>query len=117
MQLVVGDEHLRIAVRQERDRTVLELRGELDLLGAPLLERELDRAQERAPGMIVLDLEELQFIDSAGLRVILAGHEQTRARGVELAVTRGPRQVQRLLEIAGVGDRLRIIASADEITV
>jgi anti-sigma B factor antagonist len=114
---VVGDEHLQIDARRERDRVVLELRGELDLLGAPLLEREISAAQASAPGMIVLDLQELQFIDSAGLRVVLAGHEQARERGSELAITRGPRQVQRLLEIAGVGDRLRIVASTDEIPV
>jgi anti-sigma B factor antagonist len=114
---VVGDEHLQIEVRHERERVVLELHGELDLLGAPLLEQEIDRLSASSPSTIVLDTQDLQFIDSAGLRVILAADEAARARGGELAMTPGPQQVRRLLEIAGVSKRLRIIASADEIPV
>jgi anti-sigma B factor antagonist len=114
---VVGNEHLRIEVRQEQDRVVLELDGELDLLGAPLLQSEIEAVEAREPVMVVLDLDELGFIDSAGLRVILAAHERTRERGAEFAVTRGSQQVQRLLNIAGVSEHLRIIASADEMPV
>lgn len=96
---------------------MVELHGELDLLGAPQLQSEIDSAEIDAPRMVVLDLDDLQFIDSAGLRVILAAHERAREHGAEFAVTRGSQQVQRLLTIAGVGEHLRIISSADEILV
>ena len=36
---------------------------------------------------VVLDLQDLQFVDSAGLRVILAAHERSRHEGKELALT------------------------------
>ena len=111
------DEHLRIDVRSESDKVVLRLHGELDLLGAPLLQKEIENAEAEAKGILVLDLQELQFIDSAGLRVILDAHERTRSRGTELALTRGPEQVQRLFTIAGVNEHLRIIASPDELPV
>jgi anti-sigma B factor antagonist len=114
---VASDEHLRIDVRREPGRVLLKLHGELDLLGAPLLESEIESAELDAPGRVVLDLEDLQFIDSAGLRVLLAAHERTRARGAELAVTQGSQQVQRLLTIAGVGEHLRIISSSGEMLV
>lgn len=110
-------EHLRIDVRSESDRIVLGLHGELDLLGAPLLQKEIESAEVAAQGIVVLDLEDLQFIDSAGLRVILAAHEHARQNGQELALTRGTEQVQRLFTIAGVTEHLRIIASADELLV
>ena len=108
-------EHLRIDVRNEADRVVLELHGELDLLGAPSLQGEIEKVEATAPAILVLDLESLQFVDSAGLRVILAAHERSREQGHELAVTRGSEQVQRLFTIAGVSEHLRIIVSPDEL--
>jgi anti-sigma B factor antagonist len=114
---VATDEHLRIDVRTGPDRVVLALHGELDLLGAPLLQQEIESAAIDATGIVVLDLQDLQFIDSAGLRVILAARERSQRHGQEFAVTRGSQQVQRLFTVAGVGEHLRTISSPDEILV
>lgn len=96
---------------------MLKLRGELDLLGAPLLQTKIESAEIEATGIVVLDLQDLQFIDSAGLRVILAAHERSQQHGWELALTPGSEQVQRLFTIAGVSEHLRIILSPDELLV
>jgi anti-anti-sigma factor len=114
---VTVEDHLRIDVRREQDRVILCLHGELDLASAPLLQRELESAEIEATAMVVLDLQELQFIDSTGLRIILSAHERSRERGQEFAVTRGSQQVQRLLTITRVDEHLRIIASPDEMLV
>jgi anti-sigma B factor antagonist len=113
----VSGEHLRVDVRREPDRVVLELHGELDLLGAPLLQEEIEKVEADGPGIVVLDLHELEFVDSAGLRVILAAHERSQQHGWELALTPGSEQVQRLFTIAGVSEHLRIIVSPDELLV
>ena len=96
---------------------MMSLRGELDLASAPLLQAELDSSQIASASMLVLDLEELTFIDSTGLRVLLTAYEHSRERGQEFAVTQGSPQVQRLLSITGVGEHLRIIAPGDELLV
>jgi anti-sigma B factor antagonist len=96
---------------------VLELHGELDLLGAPLLQKEIESPEIEAQPIVVLDLEDLQFIDSAGLRVILTTYEHSRQTGKEFALTPGTEQVQRLFTIAGVSEHLRIIRSSDELFV
>jgi anti-sigma B factor antagonist len=114
---VTVQDHLQIDVRREQDRVVVGLHGELDLASAPLLQRELDSPELEATAMVVLDLQELQFIDSTGLRIILSAHERSRERGQEFAVTRGSQQVQRLLTITRVDEHLRIIASPDEMLV
>lgn len=108
-------EHLGIDVRSEPDRVVLELHGELDLLAAPELEEAIERVEAGSPAIIVLDLQDLQFVDSAGLRVILAAHERSQQQTWDFALTRGTEQVQRLFAIAGIGDHLRIIASPGEL--
>ncbi len=115
--MAVPGEHFRIDVRNAPDRVVLELHGELDLLGAPSLQEKIEDVEGGAPPMVVLDLEDLQFVDSAGLRVILGAHERSQQQGRGLALTRGTEQVQRLFTIAGVSEHLRIIASADELLV
>jgi anti-sigma B factor antagonist len=111
--LVIAGEQLTIEARQEPDRIVLTLHGELDLVGVPRLQSELDRDAVDAADIVVLDLDDVQFIDSAGLRAILAAHELAVERGQQLALTPGSPQVQRLLSIAGVGGHLQTIASAD----
>jgi anti-anti-sigma factor len=112
---VTADRHLRIEARKEHDRVVLGLHGELDLVGAPMLQSEIDSETVAAAPLIVLDLEDLEFIDSSGLRVILSAHERARERGQAFALTRGSHQVQRLLSIAGVSGHLQIIGSPDEL--
>lgn len=93
---------------------MLELHGELDLVGAPMLQREIEAAAVEQAPMVVLDLDDLQFIDSSGLRVILSAHERARERGQGFALTRGSQQVQRLLAIAGVSGHLTVLASPDD---
>jgi anti-anti-sigma factor len=115
---VAGEvDHLQIAVRQERDRVVLGLSGELDLASAPLLQSEIERAEKADTSVVVLDLQELRFVDSTGLRIILSAHERSEERGHEFAVTRGSQQVQRILALTGLGEHLRVIGSPDEMLV
>jgi len=106
-------ERLRVQARLAPDRVVLELHGELDLSVAPLLAEEIERAERGERKALVLDLGELEFIDSAGLRVILAAQERAATTGREFAVTNGTQQVQRLFEIAGVGQHLQTIGAPD----
>jgi anti-sigma B factor antagonist len=107
-------DQLRIDVRHEADRVVLSLAGELDLATAELLEQAIDAA-ENGEQLVVLDLQALEFIDSTGLRGVLAALEGCRERGQEFAITPGSPQVQRLLSVTGVSGHLRTIASGDEV--
>jgi anti-sigma B factor antagonist len=107
-------DQLRIEVRHDGGRAVLALEGELDMASADRLQQAIDDEALHAETSIVLDLEELQFIDSTGLRVILRALEHCRGRGQEFAITRGSPQVQRLLSITGVATHLPTISSPDE---
>jgi anti-anti-sigma factor len=110
-------DQLKIDVRREADRVIIRLSGELDMANAPLLQSAIDEADLQAKTMLVLDLEELQFIDSTGLRIILWARERCLEGDREFAVTPGSPQVQRLLTVSGAGEHLRTIASADDLLV
>jgi anti-anti-sigma factor len=114
----VGDqEHLQVDARRSDDRVVLHLTGELDLASSPVFERALEDGEVAAAPLLVLDLDELKFVDSTGLRVILLAHEAARGRGQDFAITPGSPQVQRLLSITSVAEHMRVLASPDDLPV
>jgi anti-sigma B factor antagonist len=90
---------LQIESTSRGDTIVLSLRGELDLTSAPVFERELRAVGETSPRRVVIDLSGLEFMDSTGLRALLLARERAQSDGHELALRRGPRQVQRVLEL------------------
>jgi anti-sigma B factor antagonist len=92
------------SVRTERrgEAAVVIPTGELDLATAPALESSLARAFSDAPGRVVLDLRELEFIDSSGLRTLLTARRQAEDAGQRFSLVAGHRGLERTLEIAGV---------------
>jgi len=110
-------DQLRIDIRKEADRAILCLDGELDMANAPLFQSALEDEQLASASTVVLDLQQLKFIDSTGLRIILATRERCREHGQVFAITPGSDQVQRLLSVTGVGEHLRTVATPDELLV
>lgn len=108
------EEQFRVSARREPDRLILRLEGELDMLNAPLLESALEDEHAAGFGMIVLDLRQLGFIDSTGLRTIFSVRDQASRRGQRFAVTPGSEQVQRLLTITRLGEHLTTISTPEE---
>jgi anti-sigma B factor antagonist len=104
---------LGTSVRVERDRAIVALGGELDLANAPALDGVLERPEVAGAVGIVLDLQELQFLDSSGLRAILRAQRLADRRGQGFAVTEGSGQVQRLLSITRASEQLRVLTGAD----
>jgi anti-anti-sigma factor len=77
--------------------------SELGLAAAPSLERALRSAQLRAQ-LVVLDLRELTFADSCGVRVAVCAGLRARRAGRRLVLLRGASQIQRLLTLSGASD-------------
>ena len=97
------------------DVAVIALTGELDVAGSALLEQELERvASELSPAGLVLDLSELDFMDSTGLRLVVTADQKSREDGRPFALVRGKEDVQRVFEITRMSDRLRFLDSADD---
>ena len=84
------------------DAYVLRIEGELDLAGRPALRRALREAEQTRARRIILDLEELTFIDSSGLGVLVMASRRSASNGNRLEVTRGkgqPAELFRLTEL------------------
>lgn len=98
--------YLTVEVTSTPKAQTIILAGEADLLGAPKIEAALKDACAEEPGLVVIDLRDLTFIDSSGLHVLMTGHEQCIAQGHEFRVIPGPANVQRLFEITGMDEIL-----------
>jgi anti-anti-sigma factor len=83
---------------------IVTVRGEVDLATATDLEALVGSALAEAPDGVVLDLEQLTFIDSSGLRVLVALAKDAESRSTSLGLRNLPRHAQRVLEMTGLGD-------------
>jgi anti-sigma B factor antagonist len=86
----------------------LHLAGELDLAATPELERTL-RESRFGRRLVVLDLRELEFMDSAGVHVIIAASRRAREAGGRLVLVRGAPNVDRMFSLTGSLDDVEIV--------
>jgi anti-sigma B factor antagonist len=93
-----------VDVHHEGGALVVAPRGELDLVTVERVRPALRDARETP--LIVLDLREVSFIDSAGLQLVLEEHRRAERDGVELRIRRGPNNVQRLFVMTGLSRHL-----------
>jgi anti-sigma B factor antagonist len=90
----------------------IALTGELDIATAPQLEDEVRRLEAEGCGLIVIDLRGLEFMDSSGLRALLAADTRSRERGARVVIVRGDERIQRVLRITRLDERLEIVDDA-----
>jgi anti-sigma B factor antagonist len=107
--------HFRVEVRNQGRATVIAVSGELDLASSPALQEELDRLAASDSELLIIDLRELDFMDSTGLSVLVRAHQRAEEQGRRLAMVKGPQQVQRLLSLTGVGDRLTLVDAPEDL--
>jgi stage II sporulation protein AA (anti-sigma F factor antagonist) len=91
---------IRVAVAD--GRYTVAVSGELDILSAGKLEAVLLEISGDSASALRLDLSELTFMDSTGLRTILLAKELCDSHGFELSLVPGPPKVQRLFEVTAL---------------
>jgi len=97
-----------IQVAHNGQATRIAPAGELDIATTPALEQAI--ADASVPGSaLVLDLRGLTFMDSTGLRTLAQTNARAEEDGFTLEIWRGPRQIERVLEISGLGALLPLI--------
>jgi anti-anti-sigma factor len=100
---------LKLATRQRGLAAIIQLGGTLDLRGAPEFDSEIERLLHGDTKEILVDLREIDFMDSIGLRSLVAAHRRALRRGVPLWVVRGGPPVARILRMTGLDMTLPLI--------
>ena len=104
-----------LAAETRGDWRLLRLEGRLDAVTSPEFERLLETELSDSPPKLVLHLEGLRFVSSAGLRVFLALAKRVRNGGGDLVLLALAPDVLEIFQLAGFTQFLEIRAALDEI--
>lgn len=92
-----------IDIKTKQDKIVLKVCGRLDTATAPQLEEEL-KGETEGRKEIVLDFSELEYISSAGLRVLLSAHKVMKKQNGKLVVQNANEEVREVFVITGFSE-------------
>ena len=85
------------------------LDGDVDIASADEIEARIRSAEAEEPLVILIDLRQVSFLDSSGLRLILGAAVRAKAAGRRLVLVRGPERVQRVFELTNLQSRLEFV--------
>ena len=88
------------------DDGTIVVKGDLDMAAGPLLDATITQRGDQHP--VVIDLAQVYFIDSSGLRSLLDASRRAHARDAHVVLRSVGPEVARLLEITGTADQFRI---------
>lgn len=103
---MLGEVEFSIATKAGRDgTTVVAVSGELDMYRAPAFTEALDAASGTT---VVVDLQDVTFLDSTPLGLLIKKHRRLREEGADLIVLVGERTPTTVFEITGVDQILTL---------
>lgn len=92
----------------DTDSAVISLLGDLDFHTARRLREKLLELHGQGVNKVVLDMAALEFIDSSGLSVLVAGLKRLKNSDGNLTLRAVPEQTRRVLEVSGLSRVLSI---------
>jgi stage II sporulation protein AA (anti-sigma F factor antagonist) len=104
-----------VDVSADGGRAQIKISGEIDLSAIEQLHERVEPTLERDYDVLVVDLRRVEFIDSSGVRFLLALNERAQRDGRRFALVVAGEPVSRVLELAGVQDRLEVVADPGDL--
>ena len=93
---------------------IVTMQGDLDIATEAQATGDLAGAMDGCD-VLVVDLRELDFLDSTGVRVLLAADLRAREQGLRFGVVRGDGMVARLLDVTRIDKRFPVVDDPDEL--
>lgn len=94
---------------QRSDPVEVVLTGELDIATVDDAERRVEEAEAGSPPLLVVDLSQLEFVDSSGVRLVLLADDRARGAGRRLAVRLGTGHALRVFQALGLMDKVDVV--------
>lgn len=97
---------------------LIKTSGEIDLSNIDVLRSAIDAAIQKSPKAIIIDLQDITYIDSAGVAVIIAAYRRMNKAGGILAVVKpSSAGVRRVLDLIGLHLLPDIVIADDTVSV
>jgi anti-sigma B factor antagonist len=93
---------LSLASRTEGDKTVVSVGGEIDVYTAPKLREQIVQLVEDGHYHLVIDMEQVEFLDSTGLGVLVGGLKRVRAHDGSLSLVCTQERILKIFRITGL---------------
>lgn len=106
---------LEVTTRDIGDYSVIKLKGEVDIYTAPSLRETIVDTVEKGRYKIVVDLDEVNFLDSTGLGVLVGGLKRVKQHDGELGIICNQEKVLRIFKITGLTKIFKMFESIDEL--
>src|SRR6266508_2726668 len=104
---------LEVEIGQRHGRSVIALRGEIDVYTAPRLREALIDQVEAGASDILVDMTRVEFLDSTGLGVLVGGLSRVKATGGSLEIVATDDKILKIFDITGLSKVFPIHASVD----
>ncbi len=106
---------MEVKFKEVRPNLIARLTGELDHHSAANLRQAIDRRlRDQKIENLVLNLEQVSFMDSSGIGVILGRYRQIADRGGKMALCLIPAGIRKVLEISGVPKIIPFLSSEEQ---
>ena len=105
---------LSLSTRNEGDRTIVEVGGEIDVYTAPRLREQLVDLVADGKYHLVVDMERVDFLDSTGLGVLVGGLKRVRAHDGSLRLVCTQERILKIFRITGLTKVFGIHTSLEE---
>ncbi|MCK5856363.1 MAG: STAS domain-containing protein [Bacteroidales bacterium] len=105
---------MELKFRKEGDATVLELKGRLDTSNYESFSEELFAKLEDGDKYIIMDMEDLDYISSSGLRVFLSALKKIRANEGDIALCCMSDKINEVFEISGFSSLFKVFVSLSD---
>ncbi len=93
---------LSLVTRNEGDRTVIAVGGEIDVYTAPKLREQIVQLVDEGRFHLVVDMEQVDFLDSTGLGVLVGGLKRVRAHDGSLRLVCTQERILKIFRITGL---------------
>jgi anti-sigma B factor antagonist len=109
---VAASGNFDVATHRQGTTLVVAPRGEIDLATVDVVRGAVE-GEWHSGDDIVLDLREVGFMDTSGLRYVLELVEKASKDGFDVRLVKGPAAVQRVFEVSGLEPRLPFVDSSE----
>jgi anti-sigma B factor antagonist len=106
---------MRVRSEERRGWTVVTVRGVVDVASAPELRQVLQEAQYAGSTRVLVDLDEVELLDSFGIGVLVGAHKRARTHDGELAILVTRERLRQLFVVTGLDATLHLVADPDEV--
>ncbi len=105
---------MEVTVKEVNEVSVLSFEGNLDTNTAPQAQEQIDQLIDGGSSKILINFNELNYISSAGLRVLLATAKKLKAASGDLKICGLNQTVQEVFDISGFSSILSVVATEED---